>query len=177
MKKIVFIILIVGVLMGGAIAYYITFLRPKRDIAGEKPAYTLTTDELGKTFELNLSETHTKFDDKVIQLMGVVEQTETDAAGNPNLFFHFEGDSLEASIQFTFLDKFKQDALLLKQGDKVVVKGNYTGFIKQEADDSSLDDFFDEEPTTDEDNIDNKLRIIDIKFNNGYLVNPKPRIK
>jgi hypothetical protein len=137
----IFIILFVIGAGFGTYKFVTIWYMPKRNVAKEKPAYTLTTVEVAKDFSSDTTAAEKKYKNNVIEVSGIVSSIEKDKDKNVNLIF----DTTGVELQFTFLNEFNEEASKLKKGDKVKLKGNYTGY--------SNDDIFG----------------LQVKFNNGFI--------
>ena len=139
------VILLVAILAGGSIGWYILFGRPKRDVVGERAALITTSKELAVQFIEHPEEIDEELHDKVIELLGHVTSTEVDREGHQNLFLAYE----DVEIQVSFLEEVQNiKALKIREGDNIRLKGNYTGYKE-----------------------DDLLGIMLIKLNNGYILN------
>ena len=77
MKKIILIVLVLGLLGGGA-AYFYVFHKPHRAPSEEKSSFQLTSIELASEFETNQASATEKYGDKVVEISGTaIEVKET----------------------------------------------------------------------------------------------------
>jgi hypothetical protein len=110
-KQIFIAIVLLGAIVGGWAVWYV-FFKPHRDVSAEKPAYTLTADELNKAIADGNMATYI---DKAIMVEG--EVTEVDAK-------HL----LMGSIVCNFEDPEPLDPSKAPVGTKVKVQGRVSTY-------------------------------------------------
>jgi len=69
--KVLLILLIIGVITGVGVYLYV-FHKPARDVAGEKPAYILTANDLLKQYSEKEAYCNKMYGDKALQLSGTI---------------------------------------------------------------------------------------------------------
>lgn len=126
MKKIyvILIVLVVGIL-AATIFFLWEWNRPNKNVAELEANFQLTTAELTAAFAADPQSASDKYANAVIMLTGVIDELEEDHAGNPSAIFTHD----EAEVQCTFQDDQRPEASKLKEGDKIKLKGKFTGYI------------------------------------------------
>jgi len=119
--KIVLIVIGVGIISGGIIAYRI-FTKPHRDVTAEK-AVTLTAQGLYDAFRTNEANANQLYLDKAIELSGEVLEVSTNQDGKTVVNFK-TNDPL-----FVINCTFKTNPGELKPGNSITFKGICTGYI------------------------------------------------
>ena len=120
-----------AVVLGLSIATYM-FYKPQRNIANEKASFILTAGELYKEFSTNETQANQKYlsdkNGKIIQLSGTVSEIIAQADTAVSITIKDAemkvGDIL-CSIGKTDISK----AAKFKTGDKIVLKGECTGYM------------------------------------------------
>jgi hypothetical protein len=110
-------ILLLGVLVGalaGSWAIWYVFYKPHRNVANEKPAFTLTTTDLSKAFETDTAAL-AKYADKALLLEGAVSSID----GSRLVF-----ENVICSMDSTELPKLAG----IQQGQTVKVQGRLTTY-------------------------------------------------
>jgi hypothetical protein len=133
MKKIIRIILILGIagIFSFAFVYYYVFMRPKRDVSKSDVAFSVNADSLISEFRTNESAANAKYLDKengkIVGVSGVVAQI-TEENGKTSIVLKNNPDLDESVI--CYMDSSQYDAAkMLKQGDKINIKGVCTGWV------------------------------------------------
>lgn len=96
MKKILFILLILGLIAAGVGAYL--WNKPHRTADDEKPFASLTANQLLTEFTTDEPTTWAKYKDKVIQISGEVESISVDASGNTQVVMKTETEMSTVSV-------------------------------------------------------------------------------
>ena len=132
MKKLLKIALILaGIgLVAAALVWKFYINKPHEDIENATPAYSMTTEEIWKQFNTNEKTSDSLYNDKVIELTGIVGRI----VNNDTLVtvaFVMEADSMfgDKSISCEMLPKYNEDAKALTKGASVKIKGYCAGFI------------------------------------------------
>jgi hypothetical protein len=121
----------VVVVLGLCIAIYM-FYKPQRNIANEKASFILTAGELYKEFSTNETQANQKYlsdkNGKIIQISGTV--SEIIARADTAVSITIKDDDMRVgdilcSVGKTDISK----AAKFKTGDKIVVKGECTGYM------------------------------------------------
>lgn len=121
---------IILLIAGGAIYAYKEYNRTVKDIAGIVPAFTLTSDALVNDFTKNDSIANINYLGKTIALSGKVKAIEKDESG---FFTVILGDTATStSIRCSMDSAYNNDAIALKEGAQINVKGICTGYNKDE---------------------------------------------
>ncbi len=124
--KIFLIIVVVGIVLGGATVYYV-FNKPHRDIEGATPSFIVTAENLYNDFNSDENAANLKYGDKIIQVSGnIVEIT----GENYNLTIALNKAMQEVSCALDSLtiDRHKDYISSLKVGDNITLKGKCDGF-------------------------------------------------
>ena len=120
-KKIVLIIIVLGVLGAGSVVLYV-YLKPHRDVLNEK-GVQLSAQKLFDAFKANEADANTKYLDKAIELTGEVADITTNQDGNTVV--NFKTNDPLFMINCTFKTKPGE----LKPGQNITFKGICTGYI------------------------------------------------
>lgn len=120
-KKIVLIIIVLGVLGAGSVVLYV-YLKPHRDVSNEK-GVQLSAQKLFDAFKANEADANTKYLDKAIELTGEVADITTNQDGNTVV--NFKTNDPLFMINCTFKTKPGE----LKPGQNITFKGICTGYI------------------------------------------------
>jgi hypothetical protein len=119
--KIVLIVIGIGIISGGIVAYKI-FTKPHRDVSAEKTV-TLTAQGLYDAFRTNEANANQLYLDKAIELSGEVLEVSTNQDGKTVVNFK-TNDPL-----FVINCTFKTNPVELKPGTTITFKGICTGYI------------------------------------------------
>ena len=121
------ILAIVAVLLviGAAVGYYM-WNKPHRTAEDEKPAATLTADDLFNQFNSDAAGSNAKYLDKVIQVSGVVNSVKTTEANETKIALQTPDEMGIAEISVILKAGEKADQI--KDGTTVVLKGICSGF-------------------------------------------------
>ncbi len=119
--KIVLILIGIGMISGGIVAYKI-FTKPHRDVTAEK-AVTLTAQGLYDAFRTNEANANQLYLDKAIELSGEVLEVSANQDGKTVVNFK-TNDPL-----FVINCTFKTNPGELKTGSNITFKGICTGYI------------------------------------------------
>ncbi len=121
-KKILFAIVILAI--AGALAVWYIFTEKFSDTSKQKAAYTVNALDFIKEFEKGDIAANKKYAEKIIAVNGVVTGVETaDTTVNIKL-----ADTASGSyIIFAFQQQHLGEARLVKEGDKVSIKGSCSG--------------------------------------------------
>ena len=119
-------LIIIGVLViGGAATGYYLYTKPTPDVAGIKPEYTLTADELTRAFNSDEQKATQKYAGEVIEVSGqIAEKT----ANDTSMTFILTGQKDPGSgVRCSFSPNALEQAKQYDVGDQVQVKGKCTG--------------------------------------------------
>lgn len=126
MKKFyLFFGLLVIAILGGTVAFFYIWNKPKKSVAATAPDFSIATQQFAAEFLQDTAKANIKYTDKIVVLGGVIDEIETDNAGNINLIF--AEDSLEIQCALDSASSLKAKAF--KQQDSVKLKGNYIGYL------------------------------------------------
>lgn len=122
MKKLL-LLLLAGALIAG-VAVYFVYNKPHRDVASEKPAFSVTADQLFDEYEVDENAANTKYLDQTIEVTGTIVETGVNDAGQP--FAVLEAtNAMIGGVHSTFKTTFSGQEL--EEGKEVCVKGRCTG--------------------------------------------------
>lgn len=121
MKKVALVLLVI-VLLGGAVAYYLFNKKPAQveDIKSE----AITASALVKAFEANEAEANKTYLNKVLDVSGVVQELSQNQDGQMVLVLASDDNPL-SGVQCTMREAIAQ----VKVGDQLTIKGFCNGFV------------------------------------------------
>ncbi|HSK13893.1 MAG TPA: hypothetical protein VK907_11815 [Phnomibacter sp.] len=91
-KQILIAIVVAGVIIGSWAVWYV-FFKPHRDVGSEKPAYTMTTEQLNKAFDDDANAMAT-YIDQAILVEGVVTEVDSHHISLGNIVCNFDEANL-----------------------------------------------------------------------------------
>jgi hypothetical protein len=125
-------VVLIGLLTASIVVIYM-FNKPHMDIASEKAAFSLSAAQLYNEFKANENTANKKYlseaNGKVIQVSGIVSEIIKGEHGGLTLSLKEQSiadGGVSCSIDSLNIEK----ASKLKVGDKVVIKGQCTGYIE-----------------------------------------------
>ncbi|MBK8700792.1 MAG: hypothetical protein IPN29_15115 [Saprospiraceae bacterium] len=122
MKKIIYIVIILGIL-GAGFGYY-HYNRPVSSLSGSSADISLTPNDLLTAFESNETEANGKYLDKVIQVSGQVSKVEV-SAGKTSVYLKTSNEM--SSVICEMEDGF--DPAMASTGTNITIKGKCTGYL------------------------------------------------
>ena len=132
-KKMIGYILLAVLLIVAVLAVYIykEYNRTHEDTAAIKPDYSLTAVSLIKEFDMDEPASNKKYWDKVILVDGMVKDVAKDDRG---LYSVILGDTSSMSSVRCSMDSIhNNEAVAVKKGDRLAMKGICTGFNADEV--------------------------------------------
>jgi len=124
--KIFLIISGFGLIIGLATVYYI-FHMPHRNLANEKPAFTLSADKLLSEYQADESKSNKKYLDKAIEISGKVADISNDK-GHLTVILNDKSNAVSCGIDsLTFVDN-KKNYDSIKVGKQVTLRGKCDGY-------------------------------------------------
>lgn len=120
MKRLV-IAAILGILLAGGIAYFM-YNKPHRDVASEKPAFTLSADQLFDEYEADEAAANTKYLDQTVEVSGTIAEVGTNDAGQNFVILAAE-NAMIGGVSATF----QENTDGLTEGQSVSLKCRCTG--------------------------------------------------
>lgn len=112
-RNLLLIVVLLGAIVGGWAIWYV-FYKPHRDIASEKPAYTLTSQALSESIKTDTA-AFAKYVDQALLIEGAVTEVEGSHISLGNVICNM--DSSEVSKMST-----------LKAGDAVKIQGRLSTY-------------------------------------------------
>ena len=125
--KIIGIIAVIAVIIGVVAGYFI-YNKPHKNYEKAKADFTLTANELFNEFEENSDQANQKYDKKVIELTGGVDEINKLQNNSSALIMMGGGINAELQSIYSTDDKYKKKLAELKSEDQVTVKCRYVGF-------------------------------------------------
>ncbi len=125
--KIMIALLLLGII-AAIIVYFFVYNKPHPDFEKAKPEFTINASGLYQAFRTDPDAAAQKFNGKVIQLQGALDNIET---GNDMVILTFtfeDGVFGPEGIRCTLLPQFHEAAMELVPGEIVDIKGFCTGF-------------------------------------------------
>jgi len=123
MKKILLVVLVLGLIGAGGAAYL--WNKPARTADDEKPFATLTASQLFTEFATDEPATWANYKDRVIQISGEVESSNVDASGNTQVVL--KTDTEMSTVSVTLMTG--ATATDATAGTMIEVKGICNGFL------------------------------------------------
>lgn len=119
------IILVLGVLVVGGVAYYM-FNMPHRNVQNTSTDYQLTATSIVDEYLKDPSLANDKYLDdegesKIIEITGTIENISTDF--NDQKVILLKGENAKAGVTCTFTQETNESVSSLKEGQSVTVKG------------------------------------------------------
>jgi hypothetical protein len=117
-------IFIVGII-GGSYGLYM-FFKKHKDLAKEKPDFTLTSGILAAEFDADETAASKKYIDKIVEVTGLVESIEMGTDSTINVTLKESGAS--AGVICAFQGRGIED-VKVKKGDHATMRGDCSGFL------------------------------------------------
>ncbi len=127
-KKIIWLVI---VFVAAAVAWYAysEYNRTHRDLYTLQADFTVTAAAIAEAYEKGETAAASKFNDKIIDVNGVVKRTEKDEKDDYTVILDAGGSS---SVRCLVDTAYRQEAANLQPGISTVVRGVCTGFIRDE---------------------------------------------
>ncbi len=125
--KILIALFLLG-LVAGALMYVFVYNKPHRDIAAAKPDFYLTAAELFDAFRSDETTAGAKYNGKVLQIEGVVDDKEILDNMVILIFVFDDGIFGHEGVRCTMLPDWGERAMEFQVGDFVTIKGLCTGY-------------------------------------------------
>jgi len=127
MKKIITLLLLIIVAVFG-VAYW-QWNKPRETAANKKPEVIISIDSLLSSFLKNDSLANVSFQNKVIQISGILDRVEYQGEGdNLSNFAVIKSKTEGIEAKFSFPDTLSQSNLQKSVSKPVVLKGFFAGF-------------------------------------------------
>jgi hypothetical protein len=124
MKRIIIIILVVGLIAGVATWKYV-FRKAETSVASKKVDITISANDLLNAYETNEDSANAKFLNKILQVEGTVAEVKSDTSGYS--IYLKEPESV-SGVLCGFNKEVKIDKQF-KAGDVVIIKGICNGYL------------------------------------------------
>lgn len=124
MKKYLIIVLLIGAITGGAIAYY-QFTRTHDEMASQISSAKISSDKLFSEFVNNEQVANEKYLGKVIEVSGEIYSIEKGNQEDINILFMTEGEMFGVSCNFKRSDLDS----LPEPGQSITIKGECSGML------------------------------------------------
>ena len=125
-KRIIWTLVLMILILGGLYGYK-EYTRTNKKLTSVKPDFTISADSLINEFETADSAAYHKYDNKVIEVSGVIKNSSLEN------FTILLGDTGKLSAVKCELDtSFRKDTPVPAVGAMAVVKGHFVGFQKDE---------------------------------------------
>ncbi|MDD4991146.1 MAG: hypothetical protein PHR83_02830 [Paludibacter sp.] len=123
--KVIGILAIAGILIGGGTAYYM-FNMPHRNVQSTNADYSISASKLVSEYLENPNSANEKYladdgDSKVLAISGTVSKIDKDLNGQAVVILKSAAD--KAGVSCTFTKETNQSASSLKDGETVTIKG------------------------------------------------------
>ena len=123
----IFLVLFGIGLFVGICTYLYVFHKPHRNIANEKPAYTLNAFQLLDEFNVSEDSSYIKYGDKVLQVDGKIEELSSSDTTLSIILSNPE-KGISCSFEAEYCLKNKDRIKQLKIGTPVTLKGKCDGY-------------------------------------------------
>lgn len=124
MKKIILFLILVGLIIGGSIAYY-QFTKTHEDMASQKAVAILTSAELFTEFVNDEQGANQKYLGKVIEVKGSVYSVEKGTQNDLNILFMEEGEMFGVACNIKDTDLTGE----IEVGQAIHIKGECSGML------------------------------------------------
>jgi hypothetical protein len=125
--KVLFALLLIG-LITGALLYVFVYNKPHRDIAKAKPDLSVTAAELFDAFRADEVSAGARFNGKVVQIEGVVDDIDILDDLVIMIFVFDDGIFGQEGVRCNMLPDWGARALEFQVGDFITIKGLCTGY-------------------------------------------------
>ena len=126
-KKIIFFIIILGIL-GGGYAYYYTFHKPHKNTFDLKADYSLSASDLFSEYENDEEASNKKYLGKIIEVSGkIVNIKEFD--GNFEISLEDEMEGVTCLVDSSYAIQQKKELDQLKPEQIIKIKGQCNGYL------------------------------------------------
>lgn len=122
MKKVIYAIIALAII-GGAYGYY-QWNRPVASNVDKAADMTITATDLEAAYTANEADANTKYNDKLVQVSGVVSKIENEA-GKTSIYLNTNNPMAAVICEL----ENGSDVSNIKDGDNVSIKGKPTGIL------------------------------------------------
>jgi hypothetical protein len=127
-KKIILISLLVLAVAGGTTAWFM-YNKPHRNIAGEKPAFSLEAAVLAHEFMLDEEIANTWYLNKVILVTGIVVGKTLGSDGSYTIVLEDEYEGISATFDPAYSTKNREKLEAVTEGEPISLKGRCDGML------------------------------------------------
>ena len=119
--KIFLIVFAIGLVVGLSAVYYI-FHMPHRNLANEKPAFSMDAEQIVKDFQADENMSNQKYLDKAVQISGSIVDITNDK-GNVTFVLLDKSNGVSCAMDSANYAEHKTQFANVKIGDKITVRG------------------------------------------------------
>ena len=101
----------------------------EKDISGKSPDIKISANELHQDYQANEVKADGKYEGKILQVTGTVEDVGKDITDTIYVSLSVGGEYSATSVQCFFADSHTDDAANLNKGDQVTIKGKGDGLM------------------------------------------------
>ncbi len=127
MKKILAIIIVLGII-GGGVAYYYAFHKPHKNTFNLEAVKSFTASELFSTFENDEEKANKNFLGKILEVEGKIVDIKK-FEGNYEISLKDEMEGITCLVDSNYAIQQKKELENLKTGQIIKVKGQCNGFM------------------------------------------------
>jgi hypothetical protein len=128
-KAIIVIIILLGIVIISAFGVYMyVFHKPHRNVANEKPAFTMTAVELIKQFSAKEDSCYKAYGDKAMQISGKIADLTKKGDIVQTIILEDTNAGINCGFDSTYSAENKDKVAKLKIGDEITLKGKCDGY-------------------------------------------------
>jgi len=127
MKKIIAIIIVLGIIGGGS-AYYYTFHKPHKNTFNLKAEYALAAPQLFSKFESDEDSANKEYLGKILEVTGKIVDVKK-FEGNYEISLEDEMEGITCLVDSNYAVQQKRELDKLKPGQIVKIKGQCNGYM------------------------------------------------
>jgi hypothetical protein len=125
--KILIALILIGII-AGILGYFFIYNKPHKDYSKAKAEFSLTAEELYKSFIENTDEAEQLYNGKVLEIDGNLTAWETSDDLVILVFAYGNGMFGPEGVRCTMLSEFHDEAKNIKEGEPIKLKGLCTGY-------------------------------------------------
>ena len=127
----IIILFIVAALLIGGVYGWNEYHRGTESLKNVTAAYTVKAEDLINEFEKSDGTSEKKYLGKVLAVNGTVKQVDKDSDGNYTIVIGTPG--VMSAVRCSMDSTISEELTSIKEGEAVSVKGNFTGYQKDET--------------------------------------------